>query len=58
VNFRIASFNVLNLVRPGVRYYELPVFTEEEHEQKINWIAQMLEHAQSDIVGFQEIFSS
>jgi predicted extracellular nuclease len=57
VNFRIASFNVLNLVRPGVRYYELPVFSEEEHKQKINWIAQMLEHAQPDIVGFQEIFS-
>ena len=58
MNFRVASFNVLNLVRPGVRYYDLPAFSEEEHEQKIEWIARLLYQAQPDIVGFQEIFSS
>ena len=58
MNFRVASFNVLNLVRPGVRYYDLQAHTEEEHEQKIKWIAQTLDRSQADIVGFQEVFSS
>jgi len=58
MNFRIASFNLLNLVRPGVRYYDLPVHSEDEHEKKINWIAQILDRSQADIVGFQEVFSS
>ena len=58
MNFRIASFNVLNLVRPGVRYYDLPAHDENEHEKKINWIAQILDRSQADIVGFQEVFSS
>ena len=58
MNFRVASFNLLNLVRPGVRYYDLPAHTEEEHEQKIKWIAQTLDRSQADIVGFQEVFSS
>lgn len=58
MNFRVASFNLLNLVRPGVRYYDLPLHTEVEHEQKIKWIAQTLDRSQADIVGFQEVFSS
>ena len=58
MNFRVASFNVLNLVRPGVRYYDLPVYSEDEHEQKINWIAQTIDRSQADIIGFQEVFSS
>ncbi len=58
MNFRVASFNLLNLVRPGVRYYDLPPHTEDEHEQKIKWIAQTLDRSQVDIVGFQEVFSS
>jgi len=58
MNFRVASFNVLNLVRPGVRYYDLPPHTEDEHEKKLKWIAQTLDRSQADIVGFQEVFSS
>ncbi|MDH3607848.1 MAG: endonuclease/exonuclease/phosphatase family protein [Gammaproteobacteria bacterium] len=58
MNFRVASFNVLNLVRPGVRYYDLPVHAEDEHEHKLKWIAQTLDRSRADIVGFQEVFSS
>jgi len=58
MNFRVASFNLLNLVRPGVRYYDLPPHSEDEHENKIKWIAQTLDRSQADIVGFQEVFSS
>lgn len=45
-------------MRPGVRYYDLPEHTEDEHEQKLKWIAQTLDRSQPDIVGFQEVFSS
>ncbi len=45
-------------MRPGVRYYDLPSHTEDEHVQKVNWIAQTLDRCQADIVGFQEVFSS
>ena len=58
MEFRVASFNVLNLVRPGVPYYDLPAFTEEEHDKKIAWIAKTLDQTRADIIGFQEIFSS
>lgn len=58
VNFRVGSFNLLNLVRPGIRYYDLQPHSEDEHEQKIQWIAQMLDRSLPDIVGFQEVFSS
>ena len=57
MNFRVASFNVLNLVRPGIRYYEQRPFSEEEHEDKLDWIAQIIKKADPDIVGFQEVFS-
>ena len=58
MEFRVATFNVLNLVRPGVPYYDLPAFSEIEHERKIAWIGQTLDQTRADIVGFQEIFSS
>ncbi|MEM7402380.1 MAG: endonuclease/exonuclease/phosphatase family protein [Pseudomonadota bacterium] len=58
MEFRVASFNLLNLVRPGVPYYDLPAFSEEEHDQKTAWIAQTLDQTRADIIGFQEIFSS
>ncbi len=54
--FRVASFNLLNLVRPGIRFYEQKPFTAEEHEEKLTWIAERLEQSQPDIVGFQEVF--
>lgn len=58
MEFRVATFNVLNLVRPGVPYYDLPAFSEIEHERKIAWIGQTIDQTRADIVGFQEIFSS
>ncbi len=58
MEFRASTFNLLNFVRPNVGYYELPPFTEAEYEQKLTWIAHMLDQAQADIVGFQEVFSS
>ena len=58
MEFRLATFNLFNLVRPSIRYYELPPHSEEEYEQKLTWIARTLERTHADIVGFQEVFSS
>lgn len=54
--FRVASFNTLNLVRPGVKYYSNPAYTDEEHAEKVDWIADRLVEADAAIVGFQEIW--
>ena len=55
--FRIATLNAYNLVRPGVRYYEQDPYSEEAHEAKLDWIADTLRDARVDLVGFQEVFS-
>ena len=53
---RIASFNVLNLILPETVYYQKSSYSKEDFEKKINWIAQMLQEMNADIVGFQEVF--
>lgn len=55
---RLATFNVRNLVLPGVTYYDdLPAYTREEYQAKTAWIAERIDQSDADIIGFQEIFS-
>jgi exonuclease III len=56
MRFRVASFNVENLVGSGIRYYDRNKDTVEEHEAKANWIAATLTRAKADIVGVQEVW--
>ena len=56
MRFRVASFNVENLVTPGVRYYDRFKETPEEYDAKANWIASILDRANADIVGIQEVW--
>lgn len=56
MRFRIASFNVENLVLPDVRYYDREKDTREAYEAKANWIAAVLNRAKADIVGVQEVW--
>ncbi|WP_218585107.1 endonuclease/exonuclease/phosphatase family protein [Pseudomonas sp. B14-6] len=59
-SYRVASFNVENLLHPGVYYtgrddsapYDGALF-----DQKIRWIGSILDEARADLVGFQEVFS-
>mgnify|MGYP000867889395 CR=1 FL=1 len=59
-SYRIASFNVENLLHPGVYYtdrddsapYDAALF-----DQKVSWIGSILDEARADLVGFQEVFS-
>jgi endonuclease/exonuclease/phosphatase family metal-dependent hydrolase len=53
---KIATFNALNLVLPKHYYYDRKVYTDEEYQEKKNWINRQLLNMQADIVGFQEVF--
>lgn len=56
MRFRVASFNVENLVLPDVRYYDRLKDTREQYEAKANWTAAVLNRAKADIVGIQEVW--
>lgn len=53
--FTLGTFNLLNLVLPGVRYYDRQ-YAPDIYAQKCAWIGQQLDYMQADIVGFQEVF--
>lgn len=55
---RFATFNVLNLAPPGVRFYvDQEPFTQAQYDAKVLWIARQLDLLDADVIGFQEIFS-
>jgi hypothetical protein len=56
VSFRVASFNVENLVGDGIRYYDRYKDTAETYGAKANWVASILTRARADIVGIQEVW--
>jgi endonuclease/exonuclease/phosphatase family metal-dependent hydrolase len=56
MRFRVASFNVENLIAPDIRYYDRLKDTREQYEAKANWIASVLNRAKADIVGIQEVW--
>ena len=56
MHFRVASFNVENLVGTGVRFYDRYKDTAEDFDAKANWIASVLNRAKADIVGIQEVW--
>lgn len=56
MRFRIASFNVENLLGPGIRFYDRLSYTPEETDAKANWMASILNRAKADIVGIQEVW--
>jgi endonuclease/exonuclease/phosphatase family metal-dependent hydrolase len=55
-NIRIGSFNVFNLVRPGVGYYSTKPYSSAEFSDKTMWIGRQLDDMEAEIVGFQEVF--
>ena len=58
-SFRVASFNVENLLHPGVYWAgrDDPAYKPDEYQDKLEWSAGLLKYAQVDLVGFQELFS-
>ena len=56
-NFRVASFNVFNLVSEGVDFYRTrSAYSHADYLEKTAWIGRQLDEMQVDIVGFQEVF--
>ena len=56
MKFRIGTFNAMDLIHPGVPYYERDPYTESEYDQKLAWIGHQLHRMEAQIVGFQEVF--
>lgn len=55
---RFATFNVCNLAPPGMTFYEnLPPYTPEAYEAKLDWLARKVDEIDADVIAFQEIFS-
>jgi predicted extracellular nuclease len=57
VNVKVATFNVMNLARPGERFYDdQDPYSEAEYDEKADWTAGQLRLMEADLVGFQEVF--
>ncbi|MEF2073597.1 endonuclease/exonuclease/phosphatase family protein [Consotaella aegiceratis] len=55
--FRIATFNLLNLNRPGLPIYgDAAGLTQAAYDRKIAFTARMLQGLHSDVWGFQELW--
>jgi len=55
---RFATFNVLNLARPGLRFYDgTEPYTEEQYDAKISWLARQFDRLDADVIALQEVFS-
>lgn len=55
---RLATFNVLNLARPGLRFYDgIEPYTEAEYDAKISWLARQFDRLDADVIALQEVFS-
>ena len=55
-SFKVATFNVYNLILPNVVYYGDRQYSSETFAKKKLWIAAQLAAMNADIVGFQEVF--
>jgi endonuclease/exonuclease/phosphatase family metal-dependent hydrolase len=55
---RLATFNVLNLARPGLRFYDgIEPYTQEQYDAKVSWLARQFDRLDADVIALQEVFS-
>ena len=55
---RFATFNVLNLALPGLRFYDgIEPYTPEQYDAKVAWLAQKFDQLDADVIALQEVFS-
>ncbi len=55
-DFKVGTFNVLNLVLPETTYYGKKQYSPNTYQRKVAWIGEQLDRMGADIVGFQEVF--
>jgi endonuclease/exonuclease/phosphatase family metal-dependent hydrolase len=54
----VATFNLLNLALPGVRFYDnQDPYSPDDYRLKLQWIASQLDALRADVVVFQEVFN-
>ncbi|QFT12507.1 endonuclease/exonuclease/phosphatase family protein [Vibrio sp. THAF190c] len=54
----ITTFNLFNYLEPPNAYYDFEnIYSFEEWSKKQGWIKNAIKEADSDIIGFQEVFS-
>lgn len=54
----ITTFNLFNYLEPPNAYYDFEnIYSFEEWTKKQGWIKSAIEKADSDVIGFQEVFS-
>lgn len=57
--FSIATLNLFNYLAPPNAYYQFDnIYTSDEWQGKQAWLGAYLKQLNSDMVGFQEVFSS
>ncbi|WP_299492460.1 endonuclease/exonuclease/phosphatase family protein [uncultured Shewanella sp.] len=55
---KIATLNLFNFMEPPGAYYDFDnIYTHQEWQKKLAWIAQFLSKAKPDVIAFQEVFS-
>ncbi len=56
MNFKIATFNMMNLALPERQTYPGERLSKAEYEKKADWTAGLLSEMDADFVGVQEVF--
>ncbi len=56
LKLRVGQFNVCNLVKEGVKFYDHEIYSKSQVDKKVSWIANQLKKMNSQIVGFEEVF--
>ena len=55
---RFATFNVLNLAHPGLRFYDgIEPYTQSQYDAKASWLARQFDRLDADVIALQEVFS-
>jgi endonuclease/exonuclease/phosphatase family metal-dependent hydrolase len=57
-DLRVATLNLLNFAAPPLACYEWDnIYTEAQWQQKTNWLKNLLQQQQPDVLALQEVFS-
>lgn len=52
-----ATFNLYNRQLPGLPWRGATPYTPAQHQEKVDWSAEMLRHLDADVVAFQSLWS-
>ena len=56
ITIKTGTFNLMNLMLPGVEMYGSMKLSQYDFDPKAEWINNMLTQMNADVIGFQECF--